>query len=182
MGSTKTLPSPMRPVLAALWIASTTSATCSSRTMISTFTFGRRSTTYSAPRYSSVWPFCRPNPFTSHTVMPWTPTSDRLAFTSSSLNGWMMASTFFMGASPTGTQKRARSRCSRAPRSFSSEREVVTLLPVLRDVEALALLIFIDTQAKGRICDLQDEERAGGREQPRNRDRKELIEHLGRVA
>jgi len=34
------------------------------------FDLGRKSTTYSAPRYSSVWPFCRPNPLTSETVIP----------------------------------------------------------------------------------------------------------------
>src|SRR4029079_12237431 len=41
MGRTKILPSPMRPVFADFSIVSTTSATCSSRTMISSFTFGR---------------------------------------------------------------------------------------------------------------------------------------------
>src|SRR5947209_13119 len=50
IGNTKIFPSPMRPVLAAFSIVSTTSATCSSRTMISSFTLGRKSTTYSAPR------------------------------------------------------------------------------------------------------------------------------------
>jgi hypothetical protein len=35
--------------------------------------FGTKSTTYSAPRYSSVWPRWRPKPFTSVTVMPDTP-------------------------------------------------------------------------------------------------------------
>src|SRR5262249_12710499 len=96
IGRTKIFPSPMRPVLAAFSMASTTSTTCSSRTMISSFTLGRKSTTYSAPRYSSVWPFCRPNPFTSLTVRPCTPMPDRLSFTSSSLKGLMIASTFFM--------------------------------------------------------------------------------------
>ena len=46
----------------------------SSRTTISSLILGRKSTTYSAPRYSSVCPFCRPKPRTSVTVMPWTPT------------------------------------------------------------------------------------------------------------
>src|SRR5262249_8375502 len=50
IGSTKIFPSPIRPVLAAFSMVSTTSTTCSSRTMISSFTFGRKSTTYSAPR------------------------------------------------------------------------------------------------------------------------------------
>jgi hypothetical protein len=42
----------------------------------STLILGRKSTTYSAPRYSSVWPFCRPKPLTSVTVMPETPDLD----------------------------------------------------------------------------------------------------------
>ena len=37
---------------------------------ISSFTFGRKSTVYSAPRYVSLWPRCRPKPRTSLTVMP----------------------------------------------------------------------------------------------------------------
>src|SRR5215510_7857316 len=62
----------------------------------SIFTLGRKSTTYSAPRYSSVCPFCRPNPFTSVTVMPCTPIAERASRTSSSLNGLMMAANSFM--------------------------------------------------------------------------------------
>jgi hypothetical protein len=42
----------------------------SSASTTSTFTFGRKSTTYSAPRYSSVCPFCRPKPLASMTVIP----------------------------------------------------------------------------------------------------------------
>src|SRR5580693_7484476 len=53
--------------------------------------FGTKSTTYSAPRYSSVCPRCRPNPLTSVTVMPETPISDSAARTSSSLKGLMIA-------------------------------------------------------------------------------------------
>ena len=62
----------------------------------SIFTLGRKSTTYSAPRYNSVWPFCRPNPLTSVTVTPVTPISDSASRTSSSLNGLMIAITIFM--------------------------------------------------------------------------------------
>src|SRR5688572_12547175 len=65
----------------------------------SIFTLGRKSTTYSAPRYSSVWPFWRPKPFTSVTVMPCTPIAERASRTSSSLKGLMMAVTSFMGVS-----------------------------------------------------------------------------------
>src|SRR5207247_5221019 len=73
--------------------------TCSTRcsgTTTSILTFGRKSTVYSDPRYSSVWPFWRPKPRTSVTVMPMTPISVSASFTSSSLNGLMMASTFFI--------------------------------------------------------------------------------------
>src|SRR5258706_15478659 len=62
----------------------------------SIFTLGRKSTTYSAPRYSSVCPFWRPKPLTSVTVMPCTPIADSASRTSSSLNGLMMAVTSFI--------------------------------------------------------------------------------------
>src|SRR5512137_624014 len=68
----------------------------SSAMAASIFTLGRKSTTYSAPRYSSVWPFCRPKPLTSVTVMPCTPTADSASRTSSSLNGLMIAVISFM--------------------------------------------------------------------------------------
>src|SRR5512133_2643228 len=68
----------------------------SSSTAASILVLGRKSTTYSAPRYSSVCPFWRPKPFTSVTVMPCTPIADSASRTSSSLNGLMMAVTSFM--------------------------------------------------------------------------------------
>src|SRR5918996_1334541 len=98
IGSTNTLPSPMEPVLAAPTIVATTLSTTWSATTTSIFTLGRKSTVYSEPRYSSVWPFCRPNPRISVTVMPITPISVSASLTSSSLNGLMMASIFFMGS------------------------------------------------------------------------------------
>src|SRR6185312_10911871 len=92
---TKILPSPMRPVRAACWMASQARSTWLSSSTISSFTLGRKSTTYSAPRYSSVCPFWRPNPFASITVIPFSPISFRSSFTSSSLKGLMIASIFF---------------------------------------------------------------------------------------
>ena len=100
-GSTKILPSPILPVRAAFMMASTASSTISSGTTTSTFTLGRKSTTYSAPRYSSVCPFCWPNPLTSVMVRPWMPISFSASLTSSSLKGLMTASTFFMNRPPT---------------------------------------------------------------------------------
>src|SRR5437867_2030926 len=99
-GVTKILPSPMLPVLAA---AATTSATLStnwSGTTTSILIFGRKSTVYSPPRYSSVCPFCRPKPRTSDTVMPITPMPVSASLTSSSLNGLMIASIFFITILP----------------------------------------------------------------------------------
>ena len=86
----------MEPVFAAPAIVATTFSTRCSGTTTSILTFGRKSTVYSDPRYSSVWPFWRPKPRTSVTVMPMTPISVSASFTSSSLNGLMMASTFFI--------------------------------------------------------------------------------------
>src|SRR5882762_9524314 len=93
---TKILPSPIFPVRAAASTASITRSTMASSTAASIFTLGRKSTTYSAPRYSSVWPFWRPKPFTSVTVTPCTPMALRASRTSSSLNGLTMAVTIFM--------------------------------------------------------------------------------------
>src|SRR5687768_14479062 len=95
---TKILPSPILPVFADFSIASITRSVSPSSTAASIFTLGRKSTTYSAPRYSSVWPFWRPKPLTSVTVMPCTPMPERASRTSSSLNGLMMAVTSFMSA------------------------------------------------------------------------------------
>ena len=64
-GTIKILPSPTRPVAAASQIASIARSTMLSSSTISIFTLGRKSTTYSAPRYSSVWPRCRPKPLAS---------------------------------------------------------------------------------------------------------------------
>src|SRR6266850_317220 len=94
--NTKILPSPILPVFADF---STASITCSSSSVLiaaSIFTLGRKSTTYSAPRYNSVWPFCRPKPLTSVTVIPCTPIVDSASRTSSSLNGLMIAVTSFI--------------------------------------------------------------------------------------
>jgi len=88
---TKIFPSPILPVRAALMMASSAWSSSSLLTAISSLTFGRKSTTYSAPRYSSVWPRWRPKPLTSVTVMPWTPISPIASRTSSSLKGLMIA-------------------------------------------------------------------------------------------
>src|SRR5262245_4895665 len=91
----------------------TTLSTSSSGTTTSIFTLGRKSTVYSEPRYSSVWPFCRPKPRTSVTVIPITPISVRASLTSSSLNGLMIASICFMPVSSRYTLPRCRSRAAK---------------------------------------------------------------------
>ena len=50
----------------------------------------------SEPLYLSTCPFCRPNPLTSLTVIPTMPEFTNAIFTSSSLNGRIIASIFFM--------------------------------------------------------------------------------------
>src|SRR5438552_1235286 len=97
---TKILPSPIFPVFAAFSMSSMTRSSKSSLIAASILTLGRKSTTYSAPRYSSVCPFCLPKPLTSVTVMPCTPMADRASRTSSSLNGLMIAVTSFMELLP----------------------------------------------------------------------------------
>src|SRR5262245_39482518 len=98
----KILPSPMLPVLAADDMISATLSTMRSGTTTSILIFGRQSTVYPPPRKSSVWPFCRPNPRTSETVMPMTPMEVSASLTSSSLKGLMMASIFFIWDPPGG--------------------------------------------------------------------------------
>src|SRR5260221_10147159 len=85
MEKTKILPSPIFPVLAAALSARTISSARESGAKISSLTFGSRSTLYSDPRYISAWPFWRPWPRTSETVMPSTPMAMRASFTSPSL-------------------------------------------------------------------------------------------------
>ena len=96
-----------------LLIASITESSWASSIATSTLILGRKSTTYSAPRYNSVWPFCRPKPFTSVTVIPCTPISERASRTSSSLKGLMIAVTIFMGNNlrRVGPPKRAARYC-----------------------------------------------------------------------
>src|SRR6266571_1655646 len=72
-GVTQTLPSPIFPVRAAVTMASTIFSTSISSVTTSTRILGKNSTVYSAPRSTSVWPFCRPYPCTSLTVRPATP-------------------------------------------------------------------------------------------------------------
>src|SRR6185295_8270943 len=116
-----TLPSPNFPVLAVLRTASTAPSASSSGMATSILTFGTSSILYSLPRYVSVWPFCRPYPFTSLTVIPTTPASWRAFFTASRRWGRTIASIFFIRSSFVGPVPRAAPlprRASAPPRAF----------------------------------------------------------------
>ena len=121
-----------------------------------------------------VLPSCRPKPFTSVTVMPWMPIAERLSFTSSSLNGLMIASTFFMAClqferrrgfpyakvaavvkidrhvitPPRRIDAAVAARMPCAVRAFvaAADPEDVRALAVLREVEALELVLVVDAQ------------------------------------
>src|SRR5689334_1452173 len=141
---TKILPSPIFPVRAENASFCSTSSHRSSATTISSLILGSRSTLYSCPRYTSLWPFCRPCPRTSEMVMPSIPMDLRASLTSSSLNGWMMASIFFM----------------------ASGLEYITFLAVHAEVEPFGLGLLGHAQSDHNVADLQDNERADQREQP----------------
>src|SRR5208283_370348 len=83
------------------------------------------------PRYNSARPFCRPNPETSQMVMPPMPRSARASRTSSSLNGFIMASIFFMV--PRRTMRNAKQVRSHAQkRSKDNAMEIRRVLLVLK--------------------------------------------------
>ncbi|EMP78607.1 PilL protein [Burkholderia pseudomallei MSHR1043] len=130
---TKILPSPILPVRAARSIASTAWSTRSSDTAASIFILGRKSTTYSAPRYSSVCPFWRPNPLTSVTVMPETPSAESASRVSSSLNGLMIAVISFMKSSRYGGNPITAAMCGGTP---TATRMPCRLTPVSKGFHA----------------------------------------------
>ncbi len=66
----------------------------------SIFTFGRKLAAYSAPRSISVWPFCRPNPFTSLYGRALDAERGQGVPTSSSLKGLKIATIIFICACP----------------------------------------------------------------------------------
>src|ERR1700749_4914066 len=103
---------------------------------------GRKSITYSAPRYPSVCPFCRPKPLTSLTVIPVMPTSCSAFFTSSSLNGLMIASIFFitshLALSSTG---------------------LLDCLAMKREVETFAFNFGVDPKADRKIDHFEQDHR-----------------------
>src|SRR5579871_2226428 len=111
-------------------MASSTAGSSSGLMATSSFTFGRKSTTYSAPRYSSVCPFWRPNPLTSVTVSPCTPTFASASRTSSSLNGLMMAVTSFMIPPLSPCSRIASAICSDRIRSGFPRADANDLLQV----------------------------------------------------
>src|SRR2546421_1628393 len=157
---------------------SITLSTCVASTSTSTFTLGTKSTLYSDPRKVSVLPPWRPYPCTSEAVRPRMPAPLRASFTSSSLNGLMMAVTRWAmalsygrrllgmkaGAPSNGhvlllSRRDGRDRLSghaiagqvgrgRVGHALP-ELDVVRRRAVLVDVEALQLPLAGDTQGPG---------------------------------
>src|SRR5512133_2309288 len=120
----------------------------SSSTAASILVLGRKSTTYSAPRYSSVCPFWRPKPLTSVTVIPCTPMADRASRTSSSLNGLMMAVMSFIGSSRMSERFGNRYHCSRLAHLLAAAG------PVDRGVQVLVGIGADHGQADGRKAEV----------------------------
>src|SRR6187431_2202657 len=123
-----------------------TRSTRSSATAASILTLGRKSTTYSAPRYSSVWPFWRPKPLTSVTVMPCTPMAERASRTSSSLNGLMMAVTSFMFSPGTCALERPGDEADRA-----SPAPVLVLVGEVHGIGVGVLVVAADRPAIAEV-------------------------------
>src|SRR5262249_25407069 len=98
--------------------------------------------------------------------MPSMPIPLRASFTSSSLNGWMMASIFFIGA--------VRYQLSRF--------KYIPLFTVHAGIQALDLLFLINPHTDGGIDDFQNDERAHNRQRPRDQAADKLIAPLCRVA
>jgi len=94
---TKIFPSPIRPVRADFSTSSTTWATRSSGTMISILILEGNQPRIPPPVQFGV-PLLAAEPLDLGNRHPWTPMSFSDSFTSSSLNGLMIASTFFIGS------------------------------------------------------------------------------------
>src|SRR3954469_24359744 len=154
IGSTQILPSPILPVRAASVMTSMMRWTSSSSHSSSMRALGTKSILYSVPRYTSVCPAWRPKPCTSVTVMPFTSARLRASFTSSSLNGLMIALISFVG--------RALPSC-------------VGGLSVLRQVEARVLVSLVDAQPDGGCDDACEHVGHDQRERNRRADRDELV-------
>src|SRR5207245_6164147 len=157
------LPPPIFPVLADFKMVSTTRFTSASGKTISSLIFGNRSTVYSRPRYTSVWPFWRPWPRTSITVMPSTPISRSASFTDSNREGWMMASSFIMTAS--------------AP-ARSSRFEVVSFFAVLRHIQSFDFVFLAHAHADEHVGNLQQHKGPNQSKDPRDDHADELTAPL----
>src|SRR2546426_428716 len=96
-------------------------------------------------------------------VMPSMPAALSASFTSSSLNGWIIASIFFIASS------------SRRP---PSRLKYVSFLAVQSEVQPLNFLVLVPAQADERIADLENDQRADDSEPPGDRTPDYLIEPL----
>src|SRR5271168_805279 len=169
----KIFPSPIFPVRADFRMASTTVSTRRSTTTSSTFVRGSRSMEYSRPRYTSVWPFCRPRPRTSVTVMPSIPASFSASFTASNREVWMIASIFVIARSGDTGNPALCSACLRF--------QGVALFAVLRQVQPFDFLLRGHAQAKQHVRDLQDDQASHNGEHPGNDHADQLVQQPARV-
>src|SRR5437899_231894 len=184
--STKIFPSPRFPVRAVRSMASIACPTRSSWMTTSIFAFGTKSTMYSAPRYSSLWPFWRPKPFTSLTVMPLTPTELRASFTSSTREGRMIASIFFISALSQRAHQRAAASARRlvARKLLADHRtaEHVRVLRVLRKIQSGDFVVLAYAHADQRVDDLQDHVRHRRGQRDGREHRQQLRPELAGIA
>ena len=67
-------------------------------------------------------------------------------------------------------------------RRRSSCLQIVTRLPMLREVESRHLVLVRDAKAHDRIDDLEDHERGHDRQGPSGADRDDLVRHLAEAA
>src|SRR3954466_552144 len=151
-----TRPSPSSPVRAAVTIASTAGSTRSDVTTASTLILCSSEMFTRCPRYCSVYPFCRPQPTTSVTVRPDTPSASSASCTPCSASGRMIASTFCISAHSFCRNGRLAPRAvdvdgdlARVVFAARDRHEALRVAPhaVLGDVEAVALLLLGHAQA-----------------------------------
>ena len=183
-GEIHTLPSPIVPVRAASTIASATCRAWSSSVSTSSRTFGTNSTVYSAPRYTSVCPRCRPKPCASVTVMPGSPSAVSASFTSSSLNGLTTAVTSFIASSPIRGRPGADEVYADMAGRVRRRRDEVGIgeHAELRHVEALDLDLGRDADLHEVLRDLEDQPHDSPRPDEADQDVEHLRDELAAVA
>src|SRR5213594_2260372 len=93
-------------------------------------------------------------------VMPSMPIALSASLTSSSLNGWMIASIFFM----------------------VSRLEYIPFFAMHAEVESFNFLFLANSQSHRHVADFENDQSAHDCQRPRNARSDELVEHLARIA